>query len=380
MKKIVVISLLVIITILFCGPIKRGILSILILADSVRPPEKALMATFTPDPSLKRVSVTSRGRKLRADLYGPKGKGPHPPLLLVHGADPAGKDQAQLALLAENLARAGFLVLVPDLKGLKTFRPRLSDAEDILQSYRYLTKLKQAGPGGCMMGFSYGVGPMLLAAADKRVRDTVSVVVSFGGYYDLRQVLLFSMTGHYEYGGKSGYLRPVEPFRWMILYKNLDILRSRSDQDLLRRIIEKRNRYELNDVAALAGQLGPEGKAVYAFLVNSREDRFSALYERLPDAVRKYVFRMSPARAVSYIKAYWIIAHGKEDYAIPYTESLRLANAVGDKNRVHLALLPQFTHVETAEQPQGSVYQRTILGGWRLYSVIYDLLKRSSKQ
>ena len=67
MKKIVVISLLVIITILFCGPIKRGLLSALILVDSVRPPEKALMATLTPDPALKQVRVTSRGRTLRAD-------------------------------------------------------------------------------------------------------------------------------------------------------------------------------------------------------------------------------------------------------------------------------------------------------------------------
>ena len=380
MKKIVVISLLIIIVLLFFGQIKRGALSLLILADSVRPPEKAMMGKILPDPKVTTVRVSSRGKRVQADLYAPRSGKAHPPLLLVHGADPSGKDEPQLVLLAKNLARAGFLVLVPDLTGLKTFKPRVADAEDILQSFLFLSRLKQARPGGCMMGISYGVGPMLLAAADKRIRDSVRVVVSFGGYYDMRQVLLFAMTGYYEYGGESGYVRPVEPFRWMVLYKNLDVLDSASDQGTLKKIIEKRNRYELQEAESLAKQLGPEGRAVYRFMLNTRQEDFGVLYEQLPIALREYIFFMSPARAVSYVKGYWIIAHGMEDYAIPYTESLRLANAIGDEERVHLALLPQFTHVETAGQSQGSAFQRYIIGGWRLYSIIYDLLEKGGRK
>ena len=90
-----------------------------------------------------------------------------------------------------------------------------------------------------MMGISYGVGPMLLAAADARVRDRVNVIVSFGGYGDLRAVLLFLLTGYYDYGAEEGYLRPDESFRWVFLYKNLDLVPSQADRDMLKTIIEE---------------------------------------------------------------------------------------------------------------------------------------------
>ncbi len=122
MKKIIVLSLLVIISILFTAQIKRVFVSILILADSVRPPEKAVMGKLIDGPSVKKVSIPSRGRSLHADLYVPKEGGLHFPLVIVHGVNPTGKDDEQLVLLAKNFARAGFLVMVPDFEGMKTLR------------------------------------------------------------------------------------------------------------------------------------------------------------------------------------------------------------------------------------------------------------------
>src|SRR3990172_1821540 len=143
MKKIVFLSIAVIIGILFAAEIKRGFLSLLILTDSVRPPEKALMGKLIPAPALKQVSVPSRGKRLKADLYAPRRKGKHPALLIVHGVNPTGKDDEQIVLLAKNLARAGFLVLVPDFEGMKTLRIRLSDVEDVVQSFLYLARDRQ---------------------------------------------------------------------------------------------------------------------------------------------------------------------------------------------------------------------------------------------
>ncbi len=374
MKKIVFLSILVIVGILFAGQIRRGFLSLLIVLDSTRPPEKAVMGRFASLPTAKKVSIASRGKTLRADLYAPRAKGSHMPLLLVHGVNATGKDDPQLVILARDLAMAGFLVLVPELEGMKGLRMRPSDADDIVQSFLFVSRLKNAKPRGCMMGISYGVGPMLFAAADGRVRERVGLVASLGGYGDLRAVLLFLLTGSYDYGGQQGYLRPDESLRWVFLYRNLDLIDSPADRDTLRRIVEKRNRYETGEAGALAKSLGPEGKAVYAFLTNEDPKRFVMLYENLPLSLQEYIVRLSPVRVVRQIKAYFIIVHGMEDYSIPYTEGLRLADAVGDRRRMRLALLPRFLHTEPA-RPEGSWYG-TLVSGIRLFGSIYDLLSR----
>jgi dienelactone hydrolase len=335
------------------------------------------MGKVVPAPSVKPASVPSRGRRLKADLYVPKGGGKHPALLIVHGVNPTGKDDEQIVLLAKNLARAGFLVLVPDFEGMKELRIRRYDVEDVVQSFLYLMREKNARPGGSMMGISYGAGPMLLAAADGRVSDRVATVVTFGGYADLRSVLRFSLTGSYEYGGHSGYQRPDSSLRWMFLYRNMDVLGPDVERDTLRKIIERRSRFETAEAAALAKTLGPEGRAVYAFLRNTEGPRFAVLYENLPVSLREYVHYLSPVRVVDRIKASFIIVHGMEDYSIPYTESLRLADTIGDPERVHVALLPQFMHIETVEPRAGNLYRRYMVGGWRLFSMIYEFLERN---
>jgi dienelactone hydrolase len=380
MKKIIFLSLLVIIGIMFSTQIKRGCLSLLILIDSVRPPEKALMGKLMDGPTKTKVTVTGRGRIVHADLYRPDRLGRQFPLLLVHGVNPSGKDDEQLVLLAKDLARAGFLVLVPDLEGVKTLRFRITDAEDIVQSFLYLVGLEHAGTRGGMMGISCGAGPMLLASADPRIRNKISVVATVGAYYDLRNVLSFALTGAYEYGGHRGYVRPESSLRWLLAYKNLDLLRSSDDREKFRTIIEKRNRYEIAAAESLSKSLGSEGRALYAFLVNTDQERFAPLYENLPLPVREYVYQLSPSRAMKYITASFIITHGIDDYSVPYTESMRLADAVVGRDRVRLALIPQFMQSVPVEPSAGDLYQRYVLGGWRLFSAIYELLEKSAME
>jgi dienelactone hydrolase len=380
MKKVFFLAVLVIIGVLFFAQIKRGGLSLLILIDSARPPDKAVMGKLIDGPAKTKVTIQSRGRIIHADLYRPHRHGRLFPLLLVHGEHSSGKDEEHLVLLANNLARAGFLVLAPDLEGVKALRIRITDAEDILQSFLYLSKAEHAGPRGGMMGIGFGAGPMLLASAEPRIRDKVGVVATVGGYYDLRNVLSFILTGVYEYGGHRGYVRPDASLRWMLAYKNLDLLRSSDDREKLRKIIEKRNQYEIAAAESLALSLGPEGRAFHDFLANTDQDRFAPLYENLPLPVREYLYQLSPARAIKYITAPFIITHGIDDYSVPYTESMRLADAVGDKNRVHLALLPQLMQSGLLEPSAGELYQRYVLGGWRLFTTIYELLEKGNME
>ncbi len=380
MKKIILLVALVVIGFRYPTEIKRGCLSLLILIDSIRPPEKALMGELIDGPTRINVAVPGAGRTIHADLYRPYRQGSLFPLLLVHGVNPAGKDDKHLALLANDLARSGMLVLVPDFEGMKTRRIGVSDVEEILQSYLYLRRVEQTAPRGGMIGFGLGAGPMLLAAADPRIRERVNIVATFGGYYDLRNVLSFMLTGAYEYGGCQGHVRPEAVLRWKFASRNLDLLHSSNDRMTFRKVIDKRSQHEIADAESLVKSLGPEGRTFNDFLVNVNRERFTPLYENLPLPAREQVYQLSPARAIKQISASFTVVHATDDSTVPYTESMRIADAVGEKDRVSLALLPQFMHGGPDKPSVGDLYQRYVLGGWRLFSATYELLEKTSQE
>ena len=83
---------------------------------------------------------------------------------MTHGIIEDGKDDPRLIRFAYSLARAGFIVLVPDLKGMKSFRILFSDVDDIVASFRHLASLNDIVDETKMglMGFSYAAGPTIM--------------------------------------------------------------------------------------------------------------------------------------------------------------------------------------------------------------------------
>jgi hypothetical protein len=72
---------------------------------------------MTPAPLVEPLASPGTPEAGAADLWRPGGRGlgPRPGLLLVHGLTPDGKRDSRLAWTADRLARAGFLVAVPEL-------------------------------------------------------------------------------------------------------------------------------------------------------------------------------------------------------------------------------------------------------------------------
>ena len=64
-----------------------------------------------------------------------------------------------------------------------------------------------------------------------------------------------------------------------------------------------------------------------------------------------------------------MLVHGRDDPAIPFTESLRLA-AAADSRRTRLVLVDLFAHVEG--RPPGWRQLRDLLGLW---TAVYELLR-----
>jgi dienelactone hydrolase len=386
-KRWVVTGVLLLLFVVFFSQIRLGFITALFLWDlldetTVAQPDRGKLAWVTPEPSVKPVEVPQRERKIPADLYYVVGAGKRGAILLTHGIIESGKDDPRLIRFARSLARAGFVVLVPELKGMKSFRVLLSDVDDIVASFHYMASLKELVNEKRMglMGFSYAAGPTIMAAADAAIRDQVGFVISFGGYYDPVNIIRFITTGYYEYGYERGFLQPEPYGKWVFFMNNVDYVESEKDRKILKQVFQQEATQITDDIAPLLASLTPKGRYLYELLINTDPQRVDDLVKNTDPRFQDYLQKLSMAPLIPVLRGYLIVGHGTTDTLIPYTESLRLANAVPDKRKVHLAILRLFGHVDPSKKRFAAkefltVYLPSIA---EFYYLVYDLLNQQN--
>src|SRR5438093_1368283 len=116
-------------------------------------------------------------------------------------------------------------------------------------------------------------------------------------------------------------------------------------------------RAALRAPGALAADLGREGHAVRALVLNRREDAVGTLLAALPAEARAALEQLSPLAAIPRLSGRLLIAHGAGDVSIPFTESLRLAEA--SAGRADAVIL------ETFEQTRAQSFWPTLDGRLR---------------
>jgi pimeloyl-ACP methyl ester carboxylesterase len=224
---------------------------------------------------------------IAADLYLHRGLRRGTSLVLVHGFTPQGKDDPRVQDAAQLLARAGFDVAVPTISGLTRGRLGLEDVEPVVAA------VAGSRPPALVISVSVGAGPALLAAADARVRHQVSAVLSLGGYASAREVVRFWLTGAYGYAGVSG--------------------RVNHDPEQVRAFVR-----------ANADRLVPSARMALEAVDPEAAERLLATP---PPDLARYLDDVSPLRVARDVSARLILVHGRADRAVPFTESLRLADA-----------------------------------------------------
>jgi dienelactone hydrolase len=355
-------------------------LAALLIGELTHPEREGLMARLTDAPAVSRVTFRGSRRAMEALLYAPRSPGSRAAVILVHGVVETGKDDPRLVWAARLLARAGFVVFTPDFLGFKSLTLRTSDIGELVDSFRYLESRRDVvRPDRIgLFGFSYGAGPMLIAAADPAIRDRVRFAISLGGYYDLRNVIRFITTGTYEHGGQAWHLTPHDYPRWIFFRYNLDLLGDARDRRLLAEIAEAKAKDERVDATPLARDLGPEGRAAYEVLTNRDPARVEALLAATGPLLREHLVVLSPARIASDIRARVYLVHSDPDPFIPHTESLKLAEALASSGNARVTLLRIFDHVRpTFPDPTISNMLRVYLPeGTKLLSLIADILSQ----
>jgi dienelactone hydrolase len=290
----------------------------------------------------------------RADLYE-AAEPSEAALVLVPGAARGGKDDPRFRAFAGALARAGFLVLAPEIENLRELKVTPEDSRPIGDAIRYLSQGEDGvdGEAGAalpigIVAISYAAGPAVIAALQEELRSQVCFLLLIGPYYDVEAAIRFFTTGYYRETADLPWrhMQPNSYGKWVFLRSNLERLSAPQDRDLLDEIAGRKQRDPAAAVDDLAGRLGPEGRAVYALVENKDPERVGELIAGLPEAIRRDVVELDlKARDVTRLAGHLLLVHGRDDRIIPASESQAFAAALPEE-RVDLYLVDNLAHVE----------------------------------
>lgn len=356
-------SMLVALALAACSPV-RGFDAALVLADLAAGSGPSWLKSRTGTPARESRTWAVDGRAGQGDLYRPAGP-VRAALVLVPGAAREGRDDPRLIAFATTLARAGFLVLVPEIANLRDLKLQPADARAIADAGIAAADAAPGLPLG-LGAFSYAVGPAVLAGLEPDLMPKLSFILGIGGYHDSVATIAFFTTGRFRGPGESVWraATPNAYGKWVFVRTNADRIEDGRDRTTLMAIAGRK----MNDLAAEVGDLvailGPEGRAVWDLIANADPEVVPDLVAALPDAIRADIDGLNPARRdLRGLKARLILVHGRDDPIVPWTESLALAAAVSSAD---LWLLDRLPHVDL--KPVG------LLDTFRLWRATYRLL------
>ncbi|MGH2812139.1 MAG: alpha/beta hydrolase family protein, partial [Actinomycetota bacterium] len=289
----------------FRSRVKAVLLVLEVLPSSVRP-----LSVITPEP--RRTDVSLAGGP--ADLYRPRGFSNPPGVVLIHGANPEGKDDPRVRSLAAALSRTGRRVLVPQFE-LRHGRLDLEDLRLCRQAVSFL------GRDVGVLAFSYGGGLALVALAEEpEVQERVAFVATVGTYFDLAHIIQGVTTGTVPYRGRDLPWRTATNARDQAAEQLAAFIEDRPGEALGR--AWRSSNPDLLD---------PETRAIYDLLANEDPARVRSLLRALPDDLLGLIERISPSSWTDRIHAPVYALHASTDPAAPPTESLLLVEALAPR-------------------------------------------------
>jgi dienelactone hydrolase len=297
----------------------------------------------TSEPIKEEVTFHYGQQEVVADLYRPSDGGRHGAVVVVIGAAPRARTDPRAVRLASSAARAGVVVMIPDLKHLLRDEMVPEEIEALVAAFRYLRGQEFVDEERVgYLGFSVGAGMALVAASDPLISDDVAFFGSFGGYYDLSDVIAAVTSETITDDGQREDWDPDDKTVRVLRRSLIHYVDDAGDRDILTRIFledDESARQEL-------GELSPRSRVIFDLLDNRDPDRAQELLARLWPEDVAILRRLSPSASIDGLQAELFIVHDRQDKFIPYVESRRLAEAAGEQDNVYYAELDLFRHVD----------------------------------
>lgn len=243
--------------------------------------------------------------------------GTGPAIVLVNGATPLGRRHPRIRRLALGLARAGHLVLVPDVPGLA--RGEITAAGVAATAAVARDAASRSDGRAALFGISAGATLALLAAEEEELAGAVSLIAGVAPYTDLTDLIRLATTGVHRVGDR---LVPYQagPFLQLCVARSVAAgLDPGPDRDAL---VAELSAVAIDDPDPLAGlrardasALGPAARAAVALLANRDPDRFDVLYRELPPILRERIDRLSPVLRADRLRCpVELFSHPRDKY------------------------------------------------------------------
>jgi pimeloyl-ACP methyl ester carboxylesterase len=247
--------------------------------------------------------------------------------------------------LSRGLARAGYLVLVPDVPGLGegAITTRTLDATAVVTAAA-IQREDVAGDRVALIGASTGAALALLTASRDDLADRISVVAAVAPFADLGRMVCLATTRGYPEDGVFARYDVTDLHRLVVTRSLVTTISDDAERQRLLGDLERAEREARDPVAALpAAPVGQseDARAVLSVLKNEDPERFTELYEALPERVRLLLERLSPVGGSAGVRAPVELVVPPSDVYFPLGEAHALAAALPN---VHLTITATLDH------------------------------------
>jgi acetyl esterase/lipase len=325
-----------------------------------------LRAWSRGDPSIGRLETTydRHGVSLPATVWGPQRTGRLPGWVLLHGLTFTGREHPSLERFARALAASGARVLVPDIPEWRALHvaPAITH-ETIRAAVQTLHERPDIDPQRIgLIGFSFGATQALIAAADPAVSASLRGIAAWGGYSDVRRLFVFGITGEYDLDGVSYGVCPDPYGAWVMAGNYLTKIPGHEhESDIATAVHElareagRRRIYADDPVydpmkaelrAALPSDRWPVFDLIAAPAGKPPDDVDAArsVALQLADAALKTDPLLDPGPFLKQPGPRVLLAHGRDDRLVPWTESMRLARALAPGRLTSTTITGLFQH------------------------------------
>lgn len=306
-----------------------------------------LVRRLTGEPRSETIEVAG----VQLEIVRPSGSGPWPAWVFINGAHPERRRELVVTRLSNGLARAGFIVFVPDLPGLGEGMITARTLESACAVTRFATEHGDVTENRvALIGASTGAALALLTAASEELADHISVVAAVAPFADLERMICLATTRSYREG--EGFVQhEVTPLHRRVVARSLAAtIENREDRDLMLETLARSEDDEQADPIALLPRnlKTPEGRAVLAVLTNEEPERFAEAYGRLDARAIELLSGLSPLSVSRNVRASVEVVVPPSDMYFPLGEAQALATALP---RAHLTVTATLDHTRPQFSP-----------------------------
>lgn len=325
--------------------------------------DRNFAAYVTPHPRVTGTRESFGGIEMRVTWWRPGWGDRHPALMMVNGATVLGNDDPETTRLAEALARAGYLVMLPEFPFIRegNLEPR---APAIMgAAFARLRSLQEASgmPVGAF-GFSVGGGMLLAAAGRYEAFANAAYVGALGAYYDLDTYLASVIARTQMRAGAPAAWDPAPEVRLRLPLAAASAISDSRDRALLEEELRANDGRTATDPPP---DMGTEAGSLWRALGAPDYDLALARLRGLPPTLRQLFDDLSPRTNWAAIRApvFWLHDVGDRFEPVSEAETAALNAHAGPTRFQRTALLSHAAALGAGAKEKGFDFWATELSG-----------------